>query len=97
MAATSIDLSQIKTDALDSKATFKTLIEAEGVVETIVAGTGITVDDTDPANPIVTATGGSASLTTVTITDAGGKHSLRRINRSFYSRPKLYVTRRNGG
>ena len=62
MAATSIDLSQIKTDALDSKATFKTLIEAEGVVETIVAGTGITVDDTDPANPIVTATGGSVSL-----------------------------------
>jgi hypothetical protein len=58
MAATSIDLSQIKTDALDSKATFKTLIEAEGVVETIVAGTGITVDDTDPANPVVTATGG---------------------------------------
>jgi hypothetical protein len=70
MAATSIDLSQIKTDALDTKATFKTLIEAEGVVESIVAGTGITVDDTDPANPIVTATGGSVSLTTVSITDA---------------------------
>jgi len=32
MAATSIDLSQIKTDALDSKATFKTLIEASGEV-----------------------------------------------------------------
>ena len=30
-----------------------------GVVETIVAGTGITVDDTDPANPIVTATASS--------------------------------------
>jgi len=29
-----------------------------GVVQTIVAGTGIDVDDTDPANPIVTATGG---------------------------------------
>lgn len=29
-----------------------------GVVETIVAGTGITVDSTDPANPIVAATGG---------------------------------------
>jgi hypothetical protein len=62
MAATSIDLSQIKTDSLDSKATFRTLIEAEGVVETIVAGTGITIDDTDPANPVVTATGGSVSL-----------------------------------
>ncbi len=30
-----------------------------GTVESIVAGTGITVDDTDPANPIVNATGGS--------------------------------------
>jgi hypothetical protein len=29
-----------------------------GVVETIVAGDGIDVDDTDPANPIVSATGG---------------------------------------
>jgi hypothetical protein len=29
-----------------------------GIVETIVAGTGISVDDTDPANPIVSATGG---------------------------------------
>ena len=28
-----------------------------GVVQAIVAGTGIDVDDTDPANPIVTATG----------------------------------------
>lgn len=28
-----------------------------GVVETIVAGTGITVDSTDPANPIVAASG----------------------------------------
>jgi len=31
---------------------------ADGVVQSIVAGTGITIDDTDPANPIVTATGG---------------------------------------
>jgi hypothetical protein len=32
-----------------------------GVVETIVAGTNITVDDTDPANPIVSASGSVAS------------------------------------
>lgn len=30
-----------------------------GIVETIVAGAGITVDDSDPANPIVSATGGA--------------------------------------
>jgi hypothetical protein len=28
-----------------------------GIVESIVAGTGINVDDTDPANPVVSATG----------------------------------------
>lgn len=37
-----------------------------GVVETIVAGTGITVDDTDPANPIVNATA-SAPVTAIPI------------------------------
>lgn len=31
-----------------------------GIVETIVAGTNITVDATDPANPIVSATGGGS-------------------------------------
>ena len=33
---------------------------ADGVVQSIVAGTNVSVDDTDPANPIVSATGGSA-------------------------------------
>lgn len=32
-----------------------------GVIQSIVAGTNVTVDDTDPANPIVSATGGSGS------------------------------------
>jgi len=32
-----------------------------GQVDTIVAGTGITVDSTDPANPIVSATGGGVT------------------------------------
>lgn len=32
-----------------------------GIVESIVPGTGISVDDTDPANPIVSATGGGGS------------------------------------
>jgi len=31
---------------------------ADGLVLSVVAGTGIAVDDTDPANPIVSATGG---------------------------------------
>jgi hypothetical protein len=33
--------------------------QSGGVVETIVAGTNVTVDSTDPSNPIVSATGGS--------------------------------------
>lgn len=39
---------------------------ADGVVQTIVAGTGISVDSTDPANPVVTATGGGGGSGDVT-------------------------------
>lgn len=34
-------------------------IPGGGVVESIVPGDGIAVDNTDPANPIISATGGS--------------------------------------
>ena len=37
-----------------------------GIVESIVAGTGVTVDDTDPANPVVSATGGGGGGSTTT-------------------------------
>jgi hypothetical protein len=39
-----------------------------GGVQTIVAGTNITVDDTDPENPIISASGGGGSLSSVGIT-----------------------------
>ncbi|MDC6711334.1 hypothetical protein, partial [Leclercia adecarboxylata] len=39
---------------------------------TIVAGTGISVDSTDPANPIVSATGGGGSYTDEQAQDAVG-------------------------
>jgi len=32
-----------------------------GTVDSVVAGTGISVDNTDPANPIVSATGGGTA------------------------------------
>jgi len=42
-----------------------------GTVETIVAGTGISVDSTDPANPIVSATGGGGgTVDTISSTDS---------------------------
>ena len=40
-----------------------------GGVESVVAGTGITVDDTDPANPIISATGGGGGGGAVGIVD----------------------------
>jgi hypothetical protein len=40
-----------------------------GIVETIVAGANVTVDATDPANPIVSATG-SGGLTRGQVADA---------------------------
>lgn len=42
-----------------------------GIVETIVAGSNITVDDTDPANPIVSASGGGGSGTVESVTGDG--------------------------
>jgi len=46
-----------------------------GVVETIVAGTNVTVDSTDPANPIVNSTGGGttnhAALSNLAYSDSG--------------------------
>lgn len=36
---------------------------ADGVVQSIVAGSNVTVDNTDPANPIVSSTGGSSDWT----------------------------------
>lgn len=38
-----------------------------GIVESIVAGTGVTVDDTDPANPVISATGGGSTTTAIPI------------------------------
>jgi hypothetical protein len=49
------------TDWLDYRLTHGAvtgLPGADGVVQSIVAGTNVTVDDTDPANPIVSASGG---------------------------------------
>jgi hypothetical protein len=41
---------------------------ADGVVQAVIAGTNITVDATDPANPIVSASGGGGSTSWGSIT-----------------------------
>lgn len=46
---------------------------ADTAVQSVVAGTNITVDNTDPQNPIVSATGGgSGTVTSVAVADAAG-------------------------
>lgn len=42
-------------------------VRSSSGVQSIVAGTNVTVDNTDPANPIVSSTGGSSSITNVSI------------------------------
>lgn len=37
---------------------------ADGVVQSLVAGSNITIDDSDPANPIISATGGGGDAST---------------------------------
>lgn len=53
-----------------SEVSITTSGSGSGVVQTIVAGTGISVDSTDPANPIVSASGGgSGTVTSVASAD----------------------------
>ena len=40
---------------------------ASGIMASVVAGAGISVDDTDPANPIVSATGSGADVLQVQV------------------------------
>lgn len=45
---------------------------APGLVQSVVAGTNVTVDSTDPANPIVSAAGGSGSgITRLVVVTSG--------------------------
>lgn len=58
LGLTSDDASVTITDNGDGTLDLAAAGGGTGIVESIVEGTGITVDDTDPANPIVSATGG---------------------------------------
>lgn len=56
-----------------------------GTVETIVAGTNITVDATDPANPVVSAAGGADGTDgTVTRSDTGAPSDAVGVDGDFY-------------
>lgn len=55
-----------KQSNADGDADWQDPASGSGIVETIVAGTGISIDSTDPANPIVSATGGGGVIAPVT-------------------------------
>jgi hypothetical protein len=61
----------IKGDQGDQGATgpqgFQGSVGAGGVVQSVVAGTNVTVDATDPANPIVSSAGGGGGAASATI------------------------------
>lgn len=63
------DLIEVSIGGVSYKATASQVGSGgSGVVQTIVAGAGITVDATDPANPIVSATGsGAGTVTSVSV------------------------------
>ena len=55
-------------DDLDHKfnGTAWVVVGGSGIVESIIAGSGVSVDNTDPANPVVSATGGGGGGSTTT-------------------------------
>ncbi len=61
---------------------------ADGVVQSVVAGTNITVDNTDPANPVVSAGGGGGGMLSVdfNLTDAQIKN-LRAVDYELVDAP----------
>lgn len=58
-------------------------------VQSVTAGTNVTVDNTDPANPIITATGGSGSGTVDSI---GASDSTITVDDTDPANPKIKVT-----
>jgi hypothetical protein len=55
-------------------------------VESVVAGTNVTVDNTDPLNPIVSATGGGSTLGLIKIVDKAGDFFTNLATASAYIR-----------
>jgi len=47
-----------------------------GQVDSVVAGTNVTVDNTDPINPIINASGGGGTVTSLTTTGTSGPSTL---------------------
>lgn len=81
VGATLTDTADIELDYVDATpaisatltaAVHASLALADSSVQSIVAGTNVSVDNTDPQNPIVSATGGGGTGTVTSVSVAGG-------------------------
>ncbi len=69
----SVELGTAATQDSSAFATAAQGLEADAAVKSIVAGTGVVVDSTNPQNPIVSATGtGGGTVTDVSVVTANG-------------------------
>ena len=59
-ALTGSELVEVVQGGINKRTTPQAIADLSTGVQSIVAGTNVTVDDTDPANPIVSASGGGA-------------------------------------
>jgi len=68
-----VELGTAATQDSSAFATAAQGLEADSAVQSIVAGTGVTVDAADPQNPVVNATGvGGGTVTSVSVAAANG-------------------------
>jgi hypothetical protein len=56
-------IQEVTINTVDNITVINVNTQSGGGIQTIVAGTNVTVDDTDPLNPIINATGGGGSQT----------------------------------
>lgn len=67
---------EVSIGGVSYKITKTQLATAVGGVETIVAGTGIVIDGTDPANPIVSSTGSSSIQPLIVVNQQTASYTL---------------------
>lgn len=71
-ARTNLGLGTAATTDITDYATAAQGTKADSAVQSVVAGSGVSVDNTDPQNPVVSATGsGSGTVTSVGLTQSG--------------------------
>src|SRR5690349_15381172 len=79
VAATALDGSEVAAivqGGVSKKATAQDIADLASGLQSIVAGANITVDDTDPENPIISSSGGGGSQNLQSVLDEGSTATL---------------------